>query len=90
MAKKQSIEEVRAVVLAGTVTRIPEVCRKVREALGLTISEYAQMVGLNSRYLGDIERGTRDNPTVKILNKIVSPAGLTTGFIDIAEPPLKK
>lgn len=78
---KPSIEEVHAKVVSGEVTDIPAVCRLVREALGLTITEYAQVVGLNARYLGDIERGHRDNPTLKVLNKIVAPAGLQAGLI---------
>lgn len=83
MAKKRTIEEVRAVVLSAGTPDIPSTCRMVREALNLTIPEYAKVIGLNARYLGDIERGHRENPTLKVINRIISPAGLQLGFVSL-------
>lgn len=83
MAKKRSIEEVRDAVLSSENPDIPGTCRMVREALNLTIPEYAVVVGLNARYLGDIERGHRENPTLKVVNRIIAPAGLQLGFVSL-------
>lgn len=83
MAKKSTIDEVRAAVSSSEDPDIPAVCRAVREALGLTIPEYAKVVGLNARYLGDIERGHRENPTLKVVNRIIAPAGLQLGIVSV-------
>lgn len=92
MAKKPTIAEVRALVLGSETPDIPRTCRMVREALGLTIPEYAVVVGLNPRYLGDIERRHRENPTLSVINRIVAPAGLQLGFASLpgyVEPTLE-
>ena len=45
--------------------------RYLREEKGLSIEALALEADINRNYLGDLERGTR-NPTVVVLNKIVT------------------
>jgi DNA-binding XRE family transcriptional regulator len=58
----------------GTLT-VPQTVRKVRNCTGLTIPQYATLVGVSKRYLGDIERGLM-NPTITVLEKICAPLNL--------------
>lgn len=83
MSAKPAIEDIRADALLSDTPDIPGTCRRVREALGLTIPEYAKAVEINARYLGDIERGHRNNPTLRVINRIVSPASMQLGFVRI-------
>lgn len=58
----------------GTLT-VPQTVRRVRNCTGLTIPQYAKLVGVSARYLGDIERGLM-NPTVAVLETICAPLNL--------------
>lgn len=71
-------EELFRALDAGELT-IPQTVRLVRKSTGLTIPQYAEHVGLSTRYLGDIERGLM-NPTVDVLERIGQPLGLVLSF----------
>lgn len=72
-------KEFLALVKQGELT-IPQTVRLMRQTTGLTILEYAELVGVSMRYLGDIERGLM-NPTVDILEKITKPFDLTVRLL---------
>ena len=59
---------------------IPDVIRKTRTALRLTIAEYAGLCGVSSRTLADIERG-HTSPTLTTVEKLLRPLGLTVGAV---------
>ena len=60
----------------GTLGPLPDTIRNMRKITGLTQPEYAQLVGVSPRVLIDIERGV-GNPTLKTIEKIISPFGLS-------------
>ena len=64
----------------GTLGPLPDTIRKMRKITGLTQPEYARLVGISPRVLIDFERGV-GNPTLKTLEKIISPFGLRIGLI---------
>jgi len=55
--------------------RFPEALRQLRRSVGKTQAEYAELVGLSTRILKDIE-GSRGNPTLKSIRKALQPFGL--------------
>ena len=59
-------------------TPIGPVLRAYRHARGWTIEETARRAGVHVIYYGDVERGKR-NPTIKVLDRIVSALGISWG-----------
>lgn len=59
---------------------VPDVIRKIRTALRLTIAEYARLCGVSARTLQDIERG-ESSPTLATAEKLLKPMGLTIGAV---------
>lgn len=55
---------------------IPAVVRQVRKALRLTIADYAQLCGVSTKGLQDIERGL-SSPSLSTIEKLLKPMGLT-------------
>ncbi len=61
-------------------TNLPDAIRRMRKTIGVTQVEYAKIAGIAPRVLIDLERGV-GNPTLKTLEKIVSPFGLQIGLV---------
>lgn len=58
--------------------------KKIRKAKKMSLDDTAEQTGVSKSMLGQIERG-ESNPTVGVLNKIVS--GLRVEFNDLIEEP---
>lgn len=54
---------------------VPEVIRRIRKALRLTIEDYAKLCGLSARALQDIEC-KKASPTLVTVEKLLKPMGL--------------
>lgn len=54
--------------------------KKIRNALRLTIAEYARLCGVSARTLADIERGDA-SPTLITVEKLLKPMGLRVGVV---------
>jgi transcriptional regulator with XRE-family HTH domain len=54
--------------------------RRLREEKGWSQEAFADEAGLHRTYVSDIERGAR-NPTVKVLEKLAQPLGVTAGSL---------
>lgn len=67
-------------LLANPTLPVPDVIRKIRTALRLTIAEYARLCGVSARTLQDIERG-ESSPTLATAEKLLKPMGLTVGAV---------
>lgn len=65
---------------ARPATPIPQVIRKTRTALRLTIAEYAKLCGVSARALADIEREAT-SPTLATVEKLLRPMGLGLGAV---------
>lgn len=50
--------------------------RRLRKERGLTVAELAEKVDITEGYLGNIERGAVENPTLKVLTKIAQSLNL--------------
>ncbi|WP_307719229.1 DUF3606 domain-containing protein [Pseudoduganella armeniaca] len=66
-------------------TPIPQVIRKIRTALRLTIAEYATLCGVSARALADIEREAT-SPTLATVEKLLRPMGLRPGAVAVGAP----
>lgn len=64
------------------------VLRRFRQELGLTIEQIASRAKLHAVYYGDIERG-KENPTVKVLDRVLSALGRSWGEFGSAVDELK-
>jgi len=75
----------------GNLGPLPDTIRKMRKITGLAQPEYARLVGVSPRVLIDLERGV-GNPTLKTLEKIISPFGLRIGLTKKSQSitPVKK
>lgn len=74
--RKQLAEE----LAANPQWPVPDVIRKIRTALRLTIAEYAQLCGVADRTLANIERG-ETSPTLVTADKLLRPIGMRVGAI---------
>ena len=54
--------------------------RRLREAKGWSQEAYADEAGIHRTYVSDIERGAR-NPTVKVVEKLAKPLGVSAGTL---------
>jgi transcriptional regulator with XRE-family HTH domain len=54
--------------------------RRLREEKGWSQEAYADEAGIHRTYISDIERGAR-NPTVKIVEKLAKPLGVSAGTL---------
>ena len=55
--------------------------RKYRKEKGLNLVEMAKKVGISTGYLCHLEKGTRQNPSTKIMEKIANILGKTVAEI---------
>lgn len=55
---------------------LSETLKAMRKIAGMTQTEYAKLIGIAPRIIMDLERGV-GNPTLKTLEKIAAPFGLT-------------
>ena len=62
--------------MTNTNAQIGQLLKDLREDRGWSLREFGLVVGMNKKYLGDIELGKR-NPTISSLEKIVAGYGLT-------------
>lgn len=46
--------------------------REIRTEEGITLDELAEKTGISIGYLSHLERGTRNNPSIKLMDKISS------------------
>jgi transcriptional regulator with XRE-family HTH domain len=67
----------------GTLA-LEETVQRMRKMIGLTQSEYANLIGIAPRVLMNLERGI-GNPTLDTLKKISKPFGLTVVFRKISQ-----
>jgi DNA-binding XRE family transcriptional regulator len=63
----------------------PNAVTEIRLALGLTQAEFAKAFRMRQRVISDLENG-RGNPSLKTLEKIGRPLGLTIGFVPKPKP----
>jgi len=49
--------------------------RQIREKNGMTLEELSVKTGISVGYLSHLERGTRDNPTICVMDKIAYALG---------------
>lgn len=49
--------------------------KEIRKERGMTLEELSQKTGISVGYLSHLERGTRDNPTICIMDKIAYALG---------------
>lgn len=49
--------------------------REIRKEKGITMEKLAETVGISIGYLCHLEKGTRTNPSVKIMNKMAKALG---------------
>jgi transcriptional regulator with XRE-family HTH domain len=60
--------------------RLGQNVRRLREEKGWSQEAYADEAGIHRTYISDIERGAR-NPTVKIVEKLAKPLGVSAGTL---------
>lgn len=51
--------------------------RKYRKEIGMNLEEMAKKVGISTGYLCHLEKGTRKNPSTKIMEDIAKTLGKT-------------
>lgn len=44
--------------------------KEIRISQGITLEELAEKTGISIGYLSHLERGTRNNPSIKLMDKI--------------------
>ena len=49
--------------------------REIRIAQGITLEELSKKTGVSVGYLSHLERGTRNNPSIKFMDKIAYELG---------------
>jgi DNA-binding transcriptional regulator YiaG len=62
---------------------VPDVVRRIRKALRLTIDDYARLCGISARGLQDIER-RKASPTLATVEKLLKPMALTIAVVNAA------
>lgn len=51
--------------------------KKIRESKSIGVNELARIANVNASYISAIERNEKNNPSIKILNKIASALGVS-------------
>lgn len=74
---RQALE---AELAANPAMPIPAVIRTIRNALRLTIAEYAKLCAVSPRTLQDIEREV-SSPTLLTAEKLLRPMGMAPGAV---------
>lgn len=59
--------------------------RKYRKEIGMNLEEMAKKVGISTGYLCHLEKGTRKNPSTKIMEDIAKTLGKTITEIFFTE-----
>jgi DNA-binding transcriptional regulator YiaG len=59
---------------------VPDVIRRVRKTLRLTIADYARLCGVSARALQDIER-RQASPTLATMEKLLKPMALKLAVV---------
>lgn len=80
---KEEISILRAQIrerAASGELKLPEAVGEIRRSLGLTQASFAQITGLTTRQVAEIETG-KGNPTLQTLKKIGSLFGFKVGFV---------
>lgn len=75
-----------AELAADPAMPVPQVIRKIRSTLRLTIAEYARLCGVSARTLQDIERG-ESSPTLATADKLLKPLGMSVGAVKKPRQP---
>lgn len=78
----QTETDIREAFYTGVYTgewTLAETVRQMRKVARMTQVEYARFVGIAPRIVIDLERGV-GNPTLKSLEKLAQPFGLTVNF----------
>jgi DNA-binding XRE family transcriptional regulator len=60
--------------------RLPQAVADIRKGFGMTQEEFAKMLALTRRQVGEMEAGTA-NPTLKTMEKIGRLFGFSVGFV---------
>jgi transcriptional regulator with XRE-family HTH domain len=74
------IREIHAALGDGTLTLGQTISRLRLEITGLSQAKFAKMCKISERSLLQLEQDA-GNPTVKSLNKVMRPFGLTVGIV---------
>ncbi len=74
------IREIHTALGAGTLTLGQTISRLRLEITGLSQAKFAKMCKISERSLLQLEQDA-GNPTVKSLNKVMRPFGLTVGIV---------
>jgi putative transcriptional regulator len=80
---KDQTRELRRNLAARAATgdlRFPSAVIEIRQSIGLTQEQFAQMTGLTKRQVAEMEMG-KANPTLETLEKIGHLFGFTIGFV---------
>jgi DNA-binding XRE family transcriptional regulator len=76
--RRQATLELYAALEEGTLS-LQEASKRMRKIVGMSQTEYAELIGISAQALMDFERG-KGNPTLKTLRAIGRPFGLDVGF----------
>lgn len=49
--------------------------REIRKEIGMTLEKLSEKTGISIGYLSHLERGTRENPTICVMDKIAYALG---------------
>lgn len=49
--------------------------KQIRKEIGMTLEELSSKTGISVGYLSHLERGTRENPTICVMDKIAYALG---------------
>lgn len=60
--------------------------KKIRESKSIGVNELARIADVNASYISAIERNEKNNPSIKILNKIASALGVSMDEFFKPEP----
>ena len=64
--------------------------KKIRKAKGMTLEKLSDKTGISVGYLSHLERGTRGNPTIIIMDKIAYALGESVQEIFLEEKQEKE
>lgn len=76
------IREIHGALTEGTISMGQAVSRLRQEITGLSQARFAKLCRISERSLLQLEQDA-GNPTVKTLNKVMRPFGLTVGIVAI-------
>lgn len=76
------IREIHGALSDGTISLGQAVSRLRQEITGLSQARFAKLCKISERSLLQLEQDA-GNPTVKTLNKVLRPFGLTVGIVAI-------